>query len=92
MTQISPFQRDAAYIGGMWIAADGGKTIPVVNPATGETLGAVPRCGRAETARAIEAAVATAMQRGLATQDVGGSLGTAAAGEAIVEFLRSQNH
>jgi succinate-semialdehyde dehydrogenase/glutarate-semialdehyde dehydrogenase len=56
MTQISPFQRDAAYIGGMWIAADGGKTIPVVNPATGETLGAVPRCGRAETARAIEAA------------------------------------
>jgi succinate-semialdehyde dehydrogenase / glutarate-semialdehyde dehydrogenase len=56
MTQISPFQRDAAYIGGMWIAADGGKTIPVVNPATGETLGAVPRCGRAETSRAIEAA------------------------------------
>jgi succinate-semialdehyde dehydrogenase/glutarate-semialdehyde dehydrogenase len=56
MTQISSFQRDAAYVGGQWIGADSGKTIPVINPATGETMGAVPRCGRAETARAIEAA------------------------------------
>jgi 3-isopropylmalate dehydrogenase len=44
------------------------------------------------SARAIEAAIATAMQRDLATQDVGGSLGTAAAGEAIADILRSQNH
>jgi len=40
-------------------------------------------------ARAIEDAVATAIQRGLATRDVGGTLGTVAAGRAIVEILQS---
>jgi 3-isopropylmalate dehydrogenase len=43
-------------------------------------------------ARAVEAAVATAMQDGRATQDVGGNLGTAAAGHAIAGILRSQAH
>jgi 3-isopropylmalate dehydrogenase len=41
-------------------------------------------------ARAIEAAVATAMQRGLATLDVGGNLGTTAAGEAVAKILQSE--
>ena len=36
--------------------ADGGQKINVGNPATGETLGTVPKMGRAETKRAIEAA------------------------------------
>jgi 3-isopropylmalate dehydrogenase len=40
-------------------------------------------------ARAIEHAVAIAMQRGRTTKDVGGDLGTAAAGQAIVEILQS---
>jgi 3-isopropylmalate dehydrogenase len=40
-------------------------------------------------ARAIENAVAVAMQTGRATRDVGGGLGTAAAGQAIVELLQS---
>jgi 3-isopropylmalate dehydrogenase len=40
-------------------------------------------------ARSIENAVAVAMQRGLATKDVGGNLGTAATGRAIVEILQS---
>jgi 3-isopropylmalate dehydrogenase len=40
-------------------------------------------------ARAIEHAVATAIQDGRATRDVGGTLGTAATGEAIVEILQS---
>jgi 3-isopropylmalate dehydrogenase len=40
-------------------------------------------------ARAIEDAVATTIQRGLATRDVGGTLGTAAAGRAIAEALQS---
>jgi 3-isopropylmalate dehydrogenase len=40
-------------------------------------------------ARAIENAVAAAVQRGLTTRDVGGDLGTAAAGRAIVEILQS---
>ncbi|MFP5257424.1 MAG: NAD-dependent succinate-semialdehyde dehydrogenase [Acidobacteriota bacterium] len=48
--------RQACCIGGQWVGADDGATIAVDNPATGEILGQVPRCGRAETARAIEAA------------------------------------
>jgi 3-isopropylmalate dehydrogenase len=38
---------------------------------------------------AIENAVAIAMRKGQATKDVGGHLGTAAAGQAIVEILQS---
>jgi len=44
------------YINGQWVNADGGKTIDVNNPATGEILGTVPNVGGAETKRAIEAA------------------------------------
>ena len=40
-------------------------------------------------ARAIEAAVATTIASGRATRDVGGDLGTAAAGQAVVEILQS---
>jgi 3-isopropylmalate dehydrogenase len=38
-------------------------------------------------ARAIEGAVAVAMQRGRVTKDVGGTIGTAATGQAIAEIL-----
>ncbi|HEY8353120.1 MAG TPA: NADP-dependent succinate-semialdehyde dehydrogenase [Sphingomonadales bacterium] len=48
--------RDRCYVAGEWIAADGGATIAVNNPATGAVIGAVPRMGVAETRRAIEAA------------------------------------
>jgi succinate-semialdehyde dehydrogenase/glutarate-semialdehyde dehydrogenase len=48
--------RQACHVGGKWIEADNGKTITVVNPATGEALGTVPALGQAETRRAIEAA------------------------------------
>jgi succinate-semialdehyde dehydrogenase/glutarate-semialdehyde dehydrogenase len=50
--------RQANYVGGKWIQADSGRTLTVVNPATGETLGEVPALGAAETRRAIEAAYA----------------------------------
>ena len=43
-------------IAGAWVGADGGGTLAVTNPATGETIGTVPECGAAETARAIDAA------------------------------------
>ena len=56
MPDLLPFQREANFIGGSWVAADSGRTVPVVNPATGETLGTVPGCGREETRRAIAAA------------------------------------
>jgi succinate-semialdehyde dehydrogenase/glutarate-semialdehyde dehydrogenase len=52
------FQRGENLIGGAWVGADDGGTIPVDNPATGEIIGTVPKCGAAETRRAIEAASA----------------------------------
>jgi succinate-semialdehyde dehydrogenase/glutarate-semialdehyde dehydrogenase len=48
--------RQQCYIDGRWVDADGGKTLAVTNPATGEILGSVPNMGAAETRRAIEAA------------------------------------
>lgn len=48
--------RQACYIDGAWVGADGGATIAVHNPANGTQLGTVPACGKAETARAIAAA------------------------------------
>ena len=50
------FLQELNFVGGEWIPADSQSQISVNNPATGEVLGSVPRCGRAETARAIEAA------------------------------------
>lgn len=50
--------REQAYIGGEWVSADSGATFPVVNPANGETIANVARCGQAETRRAIDAAAA----------------------------------
>lgn len=46
----------SAYINGEWVNADNGETLPVLNPATGETITEVAKCGTAETRRAIEAA------------------------------------
>ena len=48
--------RGQAYLDGRWCDADDGRTFAVHNPATGDTLGTVPRMGRAETKRAIAAA------------------------------------
>jgi succinate-semialdehyde dehydrogenase/glutarate-semialdehyde dehydrogenase len=49
--------REACYIGGRWIPA-GPRTIAVDDPATGQTIGVVPRLGREETRDAIRAASA----------------------------------
>ncbi len=48
--------RSQVYLSGRWCDADDGRTFPVHNPATGAVLGEVPRMGRAETKRAIDAA------------------------------------
>jgi len=45
-----------SYVDGAWIAADNGATIPVLDPASGETLAQVAALGAAETERAIAAA------------------------------------
>ncbi|MBX5200414.1 NADP-dependent succinate-semialdehyde dehydrogenase [Rhizobium sp. NZLR1] len=46
----------AALVGDHWIEADRETGIAVTNPATGETIGYVPKLGAAETRAAIEAA------------------------------------
>jgi succinate-semialdehyde dehydrogenase/glutarate-semialdehyde dehydrogenase len=43
-------------IAGAWTTVESGKTIAVINPATGEEIGTVPSVSRAEVAKAIEAA------------------------------------
>ena len=48
--------REQCFINGEWCAADDTSTIKVSNPATGEVVGSVPHMGKAETARAIDAA------------------------------------
>ena len=48
--------RQANLIGGQWVQAESGRTLPVRNPANGELVGLVPACGAADTRRAIEAA------------------------------------
>ncbi|QKG71358.1 NAD-dependent succinate-semialdehyde dehydrogenase [Erythrobacter mangrovi] len=55
---VSHLLREACYIDGQWIAADSGETLTVSDPATADQLGTVPKCGAAETRRAIEAAQA----------------------------------
>ncbi|WP_347266968.1 NAD-dependent succinate-semialdehyde dehydrogenase [Paracoccus sp. (in: a-proteobacteria)] len=47
-----------AYVAGEWIAADDGRTFPVLNPARGDVIAEVADLSRAETARAIAAAAA----------------------------------
>lgn len=56
LQKTSHFMREANLIGGEWVQADSGETIDVTNPATGLKLGTVPKSGKAETIRAIEAA------------------------------------
>ena len=48
--------RQQCYIDGEWVDAYDRATIPVKDPASGETLGTVPKVGADETRRAIEAA------------------------------------
>lgn len=55
LTKIE-FKKEANLIGGLWVAADSGKTIAVTDPATSAPIGTIPNSGKAETRRAIEAA------------------------------------
>jgi succinate-semialdehyde dehydrogenase/glutarate-semialdehyde dehydrogenase len=48
--------RSDAYIDGQWCKADDGKTLAVLNPASGEEITRVASVGAKETRRAIEAA------------------------------------
>lgn len=50
--------KNLCYINGQWLPAKSGKTIPVTNPANGETLGEVPDMGGQEAREAVDAAYA----------------------------------
>jgi succinate-semialdehyde dehydrogenase/glutarate-semialdehyde dehydrogenase len=50
--------RTQAFVGGAWVDSESAATFAVRDPASGEVLARVPRCGAAETRRAIEAAAA----------------------------------
>src|SRR6185503_6071826 len=54
--QDSKLFRQACYIDGSWVEAGVQGSIAVDNPATAETIGVVPKLGRAETRTAIDAA------------------------------------
>jgi succinate-semialdehyde dehydrogenase/glutarate-semialdehyde dehydrogenase len=56
LLQDSSLIKSQAYIDGHWVDADCGETLAVTNPATGETVAEVAKCGVAETRRVIEAA------------------------------------
>lgn len=56
LTNSNAFLKEKNLIGGEWVDADSGETLAVNNPATGEVIGTVPKGGKAETARAIDAA------------------------------------
>ncbi|MGN6767707.1 MAG: aldehyde dehydrogenase family protein, partial [Rhizobiaceae bacterium] len=56
LQKTSHYMRQANLIGGEWVQADSGATLDVINPATGLKMGTVPKGGKAETHRAIEAA------------------------------------
>ena len=44
------------FIGGRWEAAAASEALPVVNPATGETIAAAPLSGARDVGKAVEAA------------------------------------
>ncbi|MEO2217995.1 NADP-dependent succinate-semialdehyde dehydrogenase [Chromobacterium vaccinii] len=48
--------RQQCYLDGQWLDADSGQSIAVLNPATGVTVGQVPKMGAAEAERAVAAA------------------------------------
>jgi succinate-semialdehyde dehydrogenase/glutarate-semialdehyde dehydrogenase len=56
LSRVSQYLKEANLIGGKWVQADSGEMIEVFNPANSQRIGGVPKCGAAETRRAIEAA------------------------------------
>ena len=59
---VAEYQAPHLYIDGEWLAADGRASQPVLNPATGERIGALPLATRADLDCALNAA-----QRGFRT-------------------------
>jgi len=57
MATVAP-QAYRNYVNGAWVDARSGETMPSINPATGETLGRVPKSGPEDAQAAVAAAKA----------------------------------
>jgi betaine-aldehyde dehydrogenase len=55
-TVIDKVKTYQQFIGGQWVDSAGGKTLPVENPANGETIANVQASGQEDVDRAVEAA------------------------------------
>src|SRR5688572_33043139 len=55
-TKSAPYAELKLFIAGEWVSGQGRKTQPVVNPATGETLGELPHANAEDLDTALEAA------------------------------------
>jgi delta 1-pyrroline-5-carboxylate dehydrogenase len=53
---MAEYDKLSLLIDGVWLASDGRVEQPVINPATGETLGALPHASKGDLDRALEAA------------------------------------
>jgi succinate-semialdehyde dehydrogenase/glutarate-semialdehyde dehydrogenase len=58
VAKLPEFLKMDCYVGGAWVAAGSAERLDVVDPATGESLGSVPRMGASDTQAAIAAAQA----------------------------------
>ncbi len=56
MLESPLLKKVSGYIHGKWCEADSKETMPVINPATGQTIAIVPVMGGRESVRAIESA------------------------------------
>jgi lactaldehyde dehydrogenase/glycolaldehyde dehydrogenase len=48
---VTPYR---CYIDGQWVDSEGGQTIEVVNPATGEVFATLPACSKSQAEQALE--------------------------------------
>jgi malonate-semialdehyde dehydrogenase (acetylating) / methylmalonate-semialdehyde dehydrogenase len=58
MTSATQENLAAHYIGGAWLASDGGERAEIINPATSESLASVALAGREDVGKAVAAASA----------------------------------
>ncbi len=56
MTDISDYPQPTLFIGGEWCQSESGAVMPVVNPATGETIAELPVASHADMDAALDAA------------------------------------
>lgn len=54
--QSSRLIKNQAYVDGQWVSAESGRTLDVLDPATGQKVGEVPDMSAAEASAAVEAA------------------------------------